>query len=553
MRPTVGTLVVFASYLALSAVWSWPVARFAEGVLVTRQFDVYPTVWLLAQVQSAPFSTEVASTAWPVGETLGRIDSYVVVPLAWLFGFVPATTLAALIAWVGPALGALAAERCAARAFDVPRPASWIAGTIYGFSGIAGTALMEGHVYHALNPWLPLLLWAAWRAQQDDGRWYHGFIAAMMWALALATTAYAGVLGALLLIVVALRGGLARLLPGLLLVGLPAGLLYVRMFTSNAWSDGQTLEAGQVLNMGSASLASLAGWSDLIDLRYHSIGAPVGWIGLFGVLLAPLFLSGRPGWRTLALLALLALIAAMGRSIRIEPGGSPFWSPMSWLVDVRGVEYFRFPVRFAWLYALCAAMVTARVLGGVQERLGPRVVYATLFIGAVDALVASGLPWRLQRQPASLPSAYAAAPADRAVLDLWARPIDRSSGELEMWSRALGCFYQSQHHRPILEVCMGTAVDSPRETVDRWLTTNLLATAPDTDGLRARMGALGVGSVVLHGDVYREADRALLVEALTGLFGEPTESTDGGEHLWLWTVPEAQVDARAAWELIRGT
>lgn len=553
MRPSVGTLLVFASYIAVSAIWSWPVANLDDSGLVTRHFDIYPTVWLLAQAQAAPFDLSVTSTAWPVGESFGRIDSYVVIPLAWMLPFLDARLLAALLAWLGPAVGALAAERCAANAFGVPRPASWIAGIIYGFSGITATALMEGHVYHALNPWLPLLLWSAWRAQEESGRWYHGFAAAFFWALSLATTAYAGVLGALVLVVVALRGGLARLLPGLLLVGLPAGLLYVRQFTANAFSDGQALEAGQILNMGSASLGSLAGWSDLVDLRYHSIAAPVGWVGLFGLLLAPLFLAGRPAWRTLTILAFVALLASMGRAIRLEPGGDAWWSPMSWLVDVRGVEYFRFPVRFTWLYALGAAIVTARVLQSLGERLGKRIVYTTLILAVADVVITNGLPWRLQRQPASLPSAYLSAPADRAVLDLWARPLDRSSGEIEMWSRALGCFYQSQHHRPIFEVCMGTAVDSPREVVDRWLTTSLLVATPELDPIRARLTALGVGSVVLHGDLYRPGDRAALTTSLTALLGQPTESTDGGEHLWLWTVPEGPSDPPAAWEELKGS
>ena len=99
---------------------------------------------------------------------------------------------------------------------------------------------------------------------------------------------------------------------------------------------------------------------------------------------------------------------------------------------------------------------------------------------------------------------------------------------------------------------MGTAVDSPREIVDRWLTTSLLAATPDLDTVRVQLTSLGVGSVALHGDLYRPGDRAALTTTLTTLLGEPTESTDGGEHLLLWSVPDGDIDARATWEVIRG-
>jgi hypothetical protein len=550
-----GTLLVFATYLALSVAWSWPLARLDPSVLVTRQFDLYPTIWLLARAPSVPLDLMHAGSAWPIGESLARVDSYAVLPVAWLLGgWIDPRVLAALLALLGPPLGAMAAERCAAHAFRVPRPASWVAGVVYGFSGITATALLEGHVYHAVNPWLPLLLWAAWRAQEEGGRWLHGFAAAAAWALALLTTAYAGVMGALLLVVVGLRGGVARLAVGMLVVGLPAGLLYVRLYgAGGGWSDGQAMDPSQVMAMGSASLASLGGWSDAIDLRYHSIGATVGFTGLWACLLAPVVLRGTSGWRTLLGLALLSLLVALGRTIQIAPGSTSFWSPVSWLVNVPGIEQFRFPIRVTWLYALCAAMVAARVVGVLYARLGPAWMAPLFLLVAGDAIIGTGLPWRLRSQIGTVPSAYAAAPEGRAVLDLWARPLDRSSGEAEMWARALTCYYQAFHARPVLEVCMGTNVDSPREAVDSWLGTRLLATQPDTAVIAGYMGRLGVGAIVLHADVYRPADRDVLAAALTTTFGPAAADTrDGGEHVLLWVVPPVtDPDPAGTWALIR--
>ena len=58
---------------------------------------------------------------------------------------------------LGTALNAFTAERSAASDLGVGRPASLLAGIAYGYSGIAGNVILEGHVYHLLNPWLPLL------------------------------------------------------------------------------------------------------------------------------------------------------------------------------------------------------------------------------------------------------------------------------------------------------------------------------------------------------------------------------------------------------------
>jgi hypothetical protein len=548
---TVGTLLVFASYLLLSAAWSWPMARLDPSTMVARQFDLFPTVWLLARSPQTGFGLEHAASGWPLGESLARVDSYVLLGLAMTVGrlFDP-RVFAALVGWLGPAIGALAAERCATHAFGVPRPASWVAGVVYGFGGVVATALLEGHVYHVFDPWLPLLLWAGWRATAPDGQLVHGFGAAAAWAMALATTAYAGVIGAVLLVMLALRGGVARLAAGLALVGLPAGIAYTFLFNAGSrWSDGQNGDPSLVLRMGTTSLGSLAGWSDAIDLRSHSIASPVGWTGLWLMLLAPVVLRKQKGWRTLLAIALLALVATMGRTIRIGLGGDAFWSPMALLVDVRGIENFRFPVRFAWLYTLCGGMVAAQVTAELLRRVHRAWFIPLFLLLAGDALVGTGLPWRLRRQEGDAPSAYAAAPADRAVLDLWAPAFDRSSGEVEMWSRALSCFYQAEHARPILEVCIGTSVDSPREVVNDWLTGALLRADADDAAIRTRLGRLGVGAIALHVDVFRPVDRLALVEALDRVFGDPAaDTTDGGEHVSLWVVPAVEgADPAVAW------
>ena len=160
----------------------------------------------------------------------------------------------------------------------------------------------------------------------------------------------------------------------------------------------------------------------------------------------------------------------------------------------------------------------------------------------VDAVLGTGLPLRSQRALADIPSAYAAAPVGQPVLDCYGRSLDGTSGELEMWTRNLGCYYQAHHGRPILEFCVRTEVQSPREAWDAALGHALLNMAGRDDpagmrALRSELVGAEIGAVALHADFYRPADRELMLAGLEGLLGPPlADSHDGGERVVLFHV-----------------
>lgn len=534
------TLGVFVGFLAVSAVFSWPAALLDPTRLATRHADLYPTIWLL---DTAPLLNN-HQTAWPVGESLARVDSWVFLALAKVFhGWISGGRIAMAVAWFGPAVGAAAAEWCATKAFRVPRPWSLIAGFSWGFSGIAATALLEGHVHHLLNPWIPLAYGFAIRAGRPAGRWFDAGFAGLAWSLALYTTAYAGVVGAVLM----LSTGIARRPFRMLAAGIPAipaGLGYAWIFAQGgAWSDA----SHRIVELGTTSLGGLAGWSEAIDTGAHSIGAPLGWTVFWLFLCAPVVLRGERDWRVPWGIAVLGLILALGPTIQLVPGGASMASPFAFLQGFRGVNWFRFPVRFAWLYAMCGGIVAARVAARLAA---PRLV--VLFC-AIDVLFAAGMPFRLHRQLGTTPSAYDAAPEEGAILDLFALTLDRSAGEVELWERNLGCFYQGHHRRPIMEVCIGTGVDSPREIADRWLTAQLLASPPSGEPIALRLANLGVGAVALHRDFYRAADALAIETGLTSALGPNVGDThDGGERVQLWRVqPAATSDVVTAWSWLK--
>lgn len=533
-------MLVFTSYLVVSAVYSWPTARLDPSVVVSRQFDLFPTLWLLQRAGEVLPSLHHAASGYPFGEDLARVDSYVLLALAWLLRpLLSGAQVAALVAWVGPALGGLFAERCAVRAFHVPRPWSWVAGCAYAFSGIAATALLEGHVHHLLDPWLPLLVEEVWRLRDGSTRWLAGWKAGVWFALGLYTSAYFGVLGAVVLLVGAIGGRVTRPLVGTVVVALPAGVLYLLLFAQGGRIADHPIEDVAPWTSGANTLASLLGGTPSLDLVGHSIGAPVGFTTLWLLLFAPLVLAAEKGWRQAWLVAVGALLLTFGARLQLHPmSPTAVWWPGALLARLPGIEWFRFPIRFAWLYALFGGVVAARTLRVLTAPLPRWAVVTTWVLVGGDAFFGTGLPFRLHQEDGTVPSAYDAAPVGRPVLDLWSMPSDRSQTELELWARALSCYYQGHHGRPILELCIGTQVDSPRELVGAWFTEALFVDHPVHGTILDRAQGLGLGAIAVHADLYRPADLAVLVDGLTQAFGLPTaESHDGGETVLLFTVP----------------
>ena len=528
------------SYWVVSALFCWPAPWMDPQVLPTRHFDLYPVLWLIQEAPSILPLLFHPTSAWPYGESLVRIDSYLLLGIGWLnHGWLSPLQVVDLLMWGGPALNAMAAEVCAHRAFGVPRPYSWIAGLSYGFSGIAAVALLEGHVYHLLNPWMPLLLGALWVGTGPQGRWYHGFLGGLAWALCQFTSAYLGIGAFLVAVGLWLRAPRLHLLPGLALGALPPAAYYLWLFSmGGTWKDNAP-PAG-ALQTGVATLGTLLGASPLIDLGGHSIAAPLAFLSFWLWALAPWVLK-KP-WKGLWLMGLLSLLFSFGAYFRAVPGGEGMASPLAWLaLWFPSLSFFRFPIRFLWVFSLISGVMASRVMA---ERWRGGFWWGGLAL--VDVFWTTGMPGRLSWGIAEVPSAYASAPPERAVLDLFGEALDPSSGELEMRSRVLGCYYQSFHHRPITEVCIGTSVQSPREELSRWLMQHT-----DDQDLLKKLGEAGIGAVVLHLDTLRPADARVLAQALQAA-GPPVETSDGGEHLQLFALPRVETESfKAGMQRIR--
>lgn len=505
--------LVLLFFLAVGAVWSWPAPLLDPERLAVRHFDLFPVLWLLHHAPEIGLDLRVESSAWPEGETLARLDSWVLLLLGWLLRpLLSATSIAMLLAWWGPAISAFAAERAAAT-LGAARPWSLVAGLVFGFSGVAASAALEGHVPHLLQPWLPLCLAAGWRAGDADGRPIHGVLAGVGAALALLTTAYHGLVAALLLTGLALRAIrrpgpiLAALLPLAPVVGW-LGWLF-SLGESEAVPPRRALE---IASLGSATLESLVLWTPRQDALGHSVGAPMG-----GLLLAGLLLGVGRSHRTLLVLAMFGILLAFGPTLSLVADGASIPSPLVILWQSPAAAVLRFPVRFAWLTTLCGGVLLALALHRAAPRLSPRVQALVLGLALLDPFVLSGMPGRQGEQGLPPP-----APVEEgAVLDLYAMAAFPARSDIDMRSRVGSCAAQVRHDRPTLARCIGTGLSDPRTEASAWLLARLLQPGGPPADTASSLARAGIGEVALHPEWIRPEDLPALRTSLEALLGPP--------------------------------
>ncbi len=524
--PTRGTLLILAFYLALSVAWTWPWARF-DDTLPTRQFDLFGVVWVLEHARDL-LDLRASASEWPTGEDVTRLDTWVLAAIGLVRGWVGLDTIVTtrLLVLLAPVVSALAMESCARR-LDIARPWSVIAGVIFGFSGIGATALLEGHVYALLVPWLPLLLRDLHDATSAGGRARVGARAGLWWALCLLTSAYTGLVATLVggvWLVRSVRERWAwRGIAGFFAVVVPLGVAYTALFQHGRGSVAS--DPATVLLGGSASLATLATWSPDVDLQNHSMAAPLGFVTVALVLAGVIVLRRYSTWRTLLGIAVLGVVLALGPAVQAGMGGHGL---VYWL-DLQGgaswLGLLHFPLRFIVLWYLGAGLVAARAAQAIAATNGRSFRVNALGVFALvlaDVFVTSGFAARTGRVDLTAPSAYGSGP----LVDLVPEDPFPGSG-VELGARRLVCLYQASHREPVLGRCLGPHGSAPHDGAERALRAALL----DGGDVRAAVEALGAAAIVVHLDLFRPEDRALIVAGLQAVLGEPRRSKDGGESV----------------------
>lgn len=535
-------------WLLLAVAWTWPALLAGDGLAVGRHFDLPGTLWAIDAAPRLLPDLRDGSTAWPVGGDYRRFDSFVLLPLAWIYKAADPARVHGLLQVLGLAATGLAAQAFA-RAIGARPPWDLLAGVLFALSGLAANALLEGHVYLLVDPWLPLFAWAWWRATGPSGTRLHGLLAGGAFALTLLTSGYLGVSAAVLAVSFLAWGlwrhGRAVLGPALVAAGVVAlvAVPYLLPFLDAARPAGP-IEDPLAIQLASAHLASLGPPTPEVDRAEHSMALACSGIMVGLLVAAPSLLGRGQRWQPLALGGLLALLLAMGPEL--APGPHETWGPLptGLLYQLPGASLLRFPARLAWGALLCSAGLAALAGTALEERVGARARLLVL-LAIVEALVLVGMPRRQRTLSTAAPSAYAL--AEGPVLDLYPEALARG-GDLESWFTGLSCLHQVRHRRPIADDCVATPVDAaPRHQLGRWLVARLLSGQGAQAG--AHLGEMGFGAVAMHVDLFTPGDQRRLWAGMAAWGQGPAESVDGGERIVVFPVPrpDAGGDPRVAY------
>lgn len=528
--------------LVLAVVWTWPAALAGDRFMVGRHFDLPGVVWSIdASARLFPTLQDPA-TAWPLGADYGRFDSFTLLLAGWLFKALDPATVHGWMQVIGVWLSGWAAAWFA-EVVGARRPWGLLAGLVFALSGLGANVLLEGHVFHVLDPWLPLFAGAWWRATDGRGRWTHGVLAGLAFGLTLWTSAYLGLAAAIVAIGFWL-GGLRRHGSGPLLRPSVAALVtvlacagpYLLLFLG---ADGGGGGDGTTSRVTSANLASLAAATDEMDRTLQSQAFALPGLALALAVLAPALLTGQRARKTLWLTAICALVLSMGSTFGPDQQTSWFPLPLGPILDAGGDRFLRFPSRLFWGGLLCLGALAAWA-GTALERRAGTVARLLLLMALVEPFLVIRLPQRQLTRRSFVPSAYAE--AGGPVLDLY--PDGAAPPELDHLFTRLGCFNQSSHGQAIADDCLSVDIlANPRYRLGQWLVTHIL------DGRAAQAGhtleSMGFAGVALHADLFSDGDRARIEDGLSVLDAEPEASIDGGERLVLYRLSPAATGTAA--------
>jgi hypothetical protein len=522
-------------WVAMSVLWTWPAALANEWFIVGRHFDLPGTLWVIGAAPRLMGGLSDSMTAWPLGAELGRLDSFLLVPISTALSWLSPSRIHGVLQVFGVALSALAAERFA-RAVGAKAPWTLLAGFGYAFSGLSANALLEGHVYHVFNPWLPLFGWMLWRSVEAGASRRFGLAAAGFYALCWLTTGYAGVVASLLLVAMLGRSKTRSKSALLAIVGcVGVAAAYAFYFIMNAGGDG----IAERLHPISAHLAGMLSPTPELDRTEHSL-APVllAWMMALGVW-APRVLDLRLGgrWRRLWWAGLLSLVLSMLPQIAASADLVLVRLEMDILSESFWASLLRFPARFGWLWSLCGGVVAAKVATQLSPRWG-RAGWLLLAVVFLEAFVRVGTPLRqVARYGQASPIL---SQAEGPILEMLPMVDDRGEN-VERWLTNFSCMAQNEHGQTLTDDCVHTRPRHARKALNYWLQGRLIS--GQMEGVNLQLQALGIRGVAFHPALFRPEEIIAFQSGLMTLDPRPLRENKRGASVQLYTLDSAAVSA----------
>ncbi|MGB0638490.1 MAG: hypothetical protein ACPGTU_04095 [Myxococcota bacterium] len=516
--------------------WTWPAVLAGPGELVGRHFDALGTVWVIDAASRMGLGLHDSMSAWPDGITYTAIDSWLLLIIADLFSGIDALRIHGWLQVIGVTSSGWAAS-VFARKVGVAQPWHHLAGALYAGSGLVGVALLEGHVYQAINPWLPLMAWSMWRATSPTGRGRDGVMAGLFFGLCLFSSGYMGVSAAVLATGLAVPSLLRRQhivpLAVAACIATLLGVLYIWLFSGvgQPTAEHATL---RTLQIGSLSLENVGPPSLEVDRTGHSRAHAISVAALAMAVLA--WRLGFARARLMLGITFGAVLLAMGPqwSLGVDPTDPSIPSPIGWLWKIDGMHYLRFPSRILATPLLCIGVLAAGSLAAIAERMGKRVGLVLMGLFVLEIIATVQLPFRQRTLPADGPAAYEK--GEGPVFDMLGEGMD-PNGEINAWFNGIVCQYQTVHQRPIADDCVVVEKGAnPRVELGRWMAARLYE--HDVNSVNQRMNRLGFTEVALHTDWLGPSDRIRMTTALEKLSPNTEVHRSGG--LEIYSVGDAQ-------------
>lgn len=531
-----------AFWLFFAVVFTWPAAVAGPTQLVGRNLDALNTTWAISAAwRLLRGGLHDPLTGWPTGMDYPNFDSYTLLIIGAVGGWVGAVPLQAWLQVLGVAITGWASA-WSARRLGADGPYPTLAGVLVAGSGLSATVLLEGHVYHLLAPFLPLALATWWVALGPEGRRRDGAITGVLFALCAFTTGYFGVAAGLAIGIMTLAtllfGPRPRwtVLGAALAVAGPISVAYV------GWFIGQRPEGGgnssSALTYGSAHLLSLVTATPEVDRMGHAMTFALSPVLLALWVLAPFTLGESTRWRPLYVTAGVAFVLSLGPSLVADPGHVLLDWPWGGLLSDVFYSFFRFPLRMGWVFLVAGSVTASLVATAIAPRLG-RWGYLLLAFALLDSFFRVGMPAR----QAALPVGHSTAlnTGEGAVFSLVPAVVGAHDEGTREWLASLACLDQAQHGRAIAQDCIGTLADEA-SAQSASLVGSLLA----GQGLGEGFGALDYAAISIEPDLFREGDRARLTAALRRVDAQPRASADGGRFVEVYQLDAQQVPEPAS-------
>ena len=444
-----------------------------------------------------------ATTQFPQGTEYRALDSYTLWLSAKLFAFLESQSLYKLWAVLGPALSAWCANLLA-REWGVKAPWSWLAGLVFGFSGLVQNALLEGQIYQTMLVGLPCLAISIRRFQTSNiVSWSWGMALVASFASCMFTSSYIGASAMLLLAGWFLGSkGWKDVRSIYVALGiLPILWLQVDLMSS---VDGLGVREALKVSIGSLSWDNFWGASPEMLRERHSIALGLSIVGVVLSMLSVVRIvqtAQLSKWGPIIGMGALSLLFALGPTWQLDPDTGWTFPVMEWVYSLPGISSIGFPIRLAQPFVLVVALLSAVSL---QRLVQQTPLALLLFPMALFQLDSMGFAERQQVWSTEAPS-LESIPDHAPIFTLYPQAYERNQGsdaDIELYMQ--DCVAQVVHGHPITNHCISVDVHaSQSKDVQQQLMDAILEHRLIWDILEP----LGIEHLVIYPELFLPVDR----------------------------------------------